>query len=58
MKLFKAKETDFGEYDEPELTKEEEKEIYGEIPEVVPEIPQSHGVEEAYEVGDTNIQEG
>lgn len=58
MKLFKSKEVDFGEYDEPVLTENQEKEIYGEIPEVVPEIPQSHGVEENYETGDTNIQEG
>ena len=43
------------EYDEPELTKEEEIEMYGEIPEEAPLIPESHGEEETYEVGDKNI---
>ena len=49
------KEIVFGEYDEPELTKEEEKAIYGEIPENAPEIPQTHMEEENYEIGDKDI---
>lgn len=47
----------FYENDEPILTEEQEKEIYGEIPEEAIEAPQTHGVEEAYEVGDKNIQQ-
>jgi len=50
-------EEKFEEYDEPILTEEEEKEVYGEIPEVVPEAPQTHDVEENYETGDENISE-
>lgn len=47
----------FEESDEPLLTEEEEKEIYGDIPEEVSDIPQTHGVEENYEVGDKNVPE-
>ena len=47
----------FYENDEPILTEEQEKEIYGEIPEDGPIIPQTHGVEENYETGDKNIQQ-
>ena len=55
MKINNVKE--FGEYDEPVLTEDQEKEIYGEIPEDGPIIPQTHGVEENYETGDEDIQE-
>ena len=48
-------EIEFGQNDEPILSNEEELEIYGEIPEDAPEIPQSHDVEENYETGDKNI---
>lgn len=45
----------FNEYDEPEFTKEQEIEMYGDIPDEVPDIPQSHEEDEAYETGDQNI---
>jgi len=44
---------EFGEYDEPVLTSEQETEIYGEIPtDEINEIPQTHDLEESYENGD------
>lgn len=44
---------EFGEYDEPEFTQEEELKMYGEIPtDEINEIPQTHGLEESYENGD------
>lgn len=44
---------EFGEYDEPVLTSEQETEIYGEIPtDEINEMPQTHGLEESYENGD------
>lgn len=42
--------------EELELSQEEAEKLYGPAPEEVPDAPQTHGVEEAYEVGDTNIQ--
>lgn len=46
------------ENDEPVLTEDQEKELYGEIPEEATSVvPQTHGVEENYETGDKNIQE-
>lgn len=45
----------FNEYDEPELTKEQELEMYGDMPIDAPLEPQTHGEEEAYETGDKNI---
>lgn len=40
---------------EIEFTEEQLKEMYGEIPENVIIAPTTHGLEEAYEIGDTNI---
>lgn len=57
MKYPSKRKEEFGEYDEPVLTEEQEQEMYGEKPEDAPEEPQSHKVEEAYEVGDKDIQE-
>lgn len=45
----------FNEYDEPILTEEQELEMYGDKPEDAPVTPESHEVEEAYEIGDTNL---
>ena len=38
-----------------ELNEEEAKELFGDIVDDVPLSPQTHGEEENYEVGDTNI---
>lgn len=46
---------EFNEFDEPVLTEDEEKEMYGDKPEEVLDAPQNHGVEEAYEIGDENV---
>lgn len=46
---------EFNEYDEPEFSEEDEISMYGPKPEDAPLIPQTHGEEEAYETGDTNI---
>lgn len=51
----KEDEVVFNDYDEPEFTEEQELEMYGPKPETAPTIPQSHGEDEAYEIGDTNI---
>ena len=48
---------EFDEYDEPEITVEQETEMYGEKPEEAIEMPQTHGVEEAYEIGDEEVGE-
>lgn len=47
----------FNEYDEPEITEDDELVMYGPKPEgnEGPIIPQSHGEEESYETGDENI---
>jgi len=48
-------EEKFNEYDEPELTVEQEIEMYGDFPEEAPIEPQTHGEDEAYEIGDQDI---
>lgn len=50
-------EEQFNDYDEPIFNENEELEMYGEIPVEAVIAPQTHGVEENYEVGDTYIQE-
>ena len=51
-------EDEFNEYDEPVFDKNQELEMYGAIPVEAVVAPQTHGVEENYEVGDKNVQEG
>lgn len=46
---------EFNEFDEPEFTEEQELEMYGEKSEDAPMIPQTHGEEENYEIGDKDI---
>lgn len=43
------------EKDIDEMTEEEIIAVYGAPPEDIPVAPVTHGVEEAYEVGDTNV---
>jgi len=45
------------EKDIDEMTEEEIIAVYGAPPEDIPVGPKTHGVEEAYETGDKNIQE-